>query len=80
MTDLPAYSGLGGRCPKCGTDGIQTEWHSSSKWTSGRQNVPCSAPCDDLSRDEGEHLCRGCGNCGYGWAEACAPTRAAPAG
>jgi hypothetical protein len=74
MTDLPAYSGPGGRCPKCGVDGIQTEWHNSSKWVSGRQKVPCCAPCHDLGRDEGEHLCRGCGDCGYGWAEACVQT------
>jgi hypothetical protein len=79
MTCLPAYSGPGGQCPKCGVDGIQTEWHDSSKWTSGLKKVPCSAPCDDL-RDEGEHLCRGCGNCGFGWAEACVRTRAAPSG
>jgi hypothetical protein len=71
MTYLPAYSGLGRRCPKCGADGIRTEWHLSSKRAQAGQRVPCNAPCDDL-RDESEHLCRGCGNCDCGWAEACA--------
>jgi hypothetical protein len=47
--ELPAYSGPGGRCPKCGVDGIQTEWHDSSKWASGYQKVRAAPPVTTLA-------------------------------
>jgi hypothetical protein len=31
MTDLPAYTGPEGGCPKCGEYGVRTEWH----WAGG---------------------------------------------
>lgn len=73
MTDLPAYTGPGGCCPKCGAAGVQTEYHwAGGCWapdkTCGRES-PCKSH-RELERSE--HLCRVCKNCGYGWAEACA--------
>jgi ribosomal protein S27AE len=76
MADLPAYTGPGGYCPKCGAGGVLTEHH----WAGGalgpkkmsRREPPCK-DSDDLAAfgGEGEHLCRLCANCGYGWVEAC---------
>jgi hypothetical protein len=41
------------------------------------------SPCKDvdaLAGLDGEHLCRLCRNCGYGWVEACADRRSGEAG
>lgn len=59
MDELPAYSGPLATCPKCkaGTN-VLTIYHRS--WD----------PCE--YRPSGEHLCRVCKNCSYGWVEACA--------
>jgi len=77
MSDLPAYTGPGGSCPKCEAGGVLTEWHKAGgmlaqKKVAGRE-APCRH-CRDLAGfgGEGEHLCRLCANCGYGWVEACA--------
>jgi len=77
MADLPAYSGPGGQCPKCGAGGVQTEWHGSGGVLAprkmGRREPPCKYEPDlAVFGGEGEHLCRLCLNCGYGWVEACA--------
>jgi hypothetical protein len=73
---LPAYSGPAGACPKCGQPDALTAWH----WAGGGlapQELGGRAPaCGELGDlvgpgVQGEHLCRLCGTCGYGWAEAC---------
>jgi hypothetical protein len=77
MADLPAYSGPGAGCPKCGAGGIQTEWHHAGGALAPQKMARREPPCKhrpDLAEfgGQGEHLCRICLNCGYGWAEACA--------
>ena len=75
MGDLPAYSGRGARCPKCGTHDALTEWHRFGGAFAPREMTGRRPPFKDsgaLSGLGGEHLCRLCGSCGYGWPEACA--------
>lgn len=72
---LPAYSGPGGGCPKCGQPGARTRWH----WAGGALAPPepdgstpaCSGPGVTGEAVTGEHLCRSCPACGYGWPESC---------
>jgi hypothetical protein len=66
MTGLPAYSG-DATCPKCKAR-VSTHWHVMGGYVSSR--------CRRL--EIGEHLCRICGNCGYGWVEACADSKGGP--
>jgi hypothetical protein len=79
---LAPYSGPGGRCPKCQVPcAASTEWYWAAVALAPREQPRGRAPaCGELGLlgmpVEGEHLCRLCGNCGYGWAEAClAPAR-----
>ena len=77
MTDLPAYTGPGGYCPKCGGGGVLTEWHHVGGALAPSKMAHRKPPCrhhSDLAKfgGEGEHLCRLCTNCGYGWVEGCA--------
>jgi len=81
MTDLPAYTGPGGYCPKCGAAGVLTEWHHIGGVLGpakmARREPPCkSYPGLAEFGGEGQHLCRLCPNCGYGWVEACADSAA----
>jgi predicted RNA-binding Zn-ribbon protein involved in translation (DUF1610 family) len=83
--DLPAYSGLGAECPKCGRPFADTEYHRAgggfAPEKTGDREPPCkSIPALQRLDGEGEHLCRLCPNCGYGWAEACADSRAGGTG
>jgi hypothetical protein len=82
---LPPYSGPGGRCPKCQVPcAASTQWHWAA--LALRPQAGPAPACGELSLldtpVDGEHLCRLCGNCGYGWAEAClappTPTPRAP--
>lgn len=77
MTDLPAYTGPEGKCPKCGEYGGRTEWHWAGGVLAPEKMARREPPCKDIEDlasfgGEGEHLCRLCPNCGYGWVEACA--------
>lgn len=79
VVDLHAYSGPDTACPKCGSPRLLTQWHWAGgvfapKEMDGRQ-APCR-PMDDLSGPRGEHLCRMCRDCGYGWPEACLDNQA----
>ena len=77
MTDLPAYTGLRALCPKCGCSDVLTEWHSAGGVLAhdkkmARREPPCKAYPDLAKFDgSGEHLCRVCAHCRYGWVEAC---------
>lgn len=72
---LPPYSGPGGGCPKCGQAGAQTRWH----WAGGALaplepdgSAPaCAGPGIVDVAVTGEHLCRSCAVCGFGWPESC---------
>jgi hypothetical protein len=72
---LPPYSGPGGACPKCGQPGARTRWH----WAGGALaplepdgSAPASAGPGIVDEAvTGEHLCRSCAVCGYGWPESC---------
>ena len=72
---LPPYSGPGGGCPKCGQPGARTRWH----WGGGALaplepdgSAPaCAGPGIVDEVVTGEHLCRSCPVCGYGWPESC---------
>ena len=80
---LPAYTGPDGHCPRCGIPGAMTEWHwavpAEPQGMAGRR-PPCAGRTQLAVRDgHGEHLCRVCLNCGYGWTEACT-RRPAPSG
>lgn len=57
--EMPPYSGPDARCPTCG---------QQSCWTRHRPDMHFDAPCGA----SGEHLDRGCRNCGYEWPEAVA--------
>jgi hypothetical protein len=60
-------------CPKCMFSSVKSEWHVMA--IAG--HTP-RYPCDDwifrglLTGSVGEHLCRTCHRCGYGWPEQCA--------
>lgn len=73
---LPAYSGPAGPCPSCGLPGPMTEWHRAGPLgpadMAGRRPPCADRPDLALPDGQGEHLCRTCLNCGYGWAETCA--------
>ena len=82
IAELPAYSGPGGACPKCRVGGVLTEWHRAGGVLGPRQMAQRESPCKlrtDLQAfgGKGEHLCRLCRNCNYGWVEACADATAA---
>jgi len=86
MAALASYSGPGGRCPKCQVPCASgTEWHWAAVALAPKEQQRRWAPaCGELgllgTPVEGEHLCRLCTNCGYGWAEACAAPASAPRG
>lgn len=76
ITELPAYSGPGGQCPKCGADCVKTEYHWAGGVWAPKKTFDRESPCkgiQTLSEIGGgsEHLCRVCLNCGHGWPEAC---------
>jgi hypothetical protein len=58
------------RCPKCDSSAIQTHWHPAVVMMA----VPME-PCERwvqealLTGQVGEHLCRFCHTCRYGWPE-----------
>lgn len=54
---MPPYSGEGTRCVKCGGEGASTMYIGQA-WKT----------CERGRR--GEHLCRECRTCSYGWCEA----------
>jgi hypothetical protein len=61
-----------------------TEWHwaipPAPQGMAGRR-PPCAGHAGLAAWDgRGQHLCRVCLNCGYGWTEACAGRTAAPPG
>lgn len=65
--DLPMYGSIM-MCPKCRGDRVKTEYHPHGV---------LSGPCGNRFgwpnvQNLGEHLCRTCANCSYGWPEAVA--------
>lgn len=60
------------RCPKCFGTGIQTSWHNLIIMNANENEAP---PCGRwsiqglLTGPVGEHLCRVCHTCHYGWPE-----------
>ncbi len=65
--ELPPFSGQSG-CPKCVSGTVAVVYHAAPAG-----GFPCQAPALPMA---GEHLCRVCQRCGYGWCEATADTRA----
>src|SRR3981081_2076038 len=71
----PGTAAGGGGCPKCGQHGARTRWH----WAGGALaplepdgSAPaCAGPGIVDEAVTGEHLCRSCPVCGYGWPESC---------
>jgi hypothetical protein len=85
MAGLAPYSGPGGRCPKCQVPYASgTEWHWATVAFASQVQRGRAPACGELGLlgmpVEGEHLCRLCTNCGYGWAEACAVPAGTPRG
>ena len=76
---LPACSGPRIKCPKCGMTGVLTEWHWAGSVRAPKQMAGREPPCKNIRElgeiRAGEHLCRLCRNCGYGWPEALATSR-----
>jgi hypothetical protein len=68
--ELPAYSGTDAICPKCGEGQVPVKWHSYGLSTPG---WACANHDPRLRYPGGEHLCRRCETCGYGWMESCGP-------
>jgi hypothetical protein len=68
MPDLPRHGSITA-CPKCGApDGkIGAVYHENSRpfIRDGNPTVSCAG-----NFGIGEHLCRECGKCGFGWCEA----------
>lgn len=58
---LLPFSGRNASCRKCGAS-------VGAKWHGGGRNP--GFPCHLLSLAAGEHMCRRCPHCGYGWMEA----------
>jgi hypothetical protein len=80
MPELPWYGSVES-CPKCGTNAgspaeSPVEPDASTVYHSERQIrellKPPYPPCTSipLTTDLGEHLCRTCQVCGFGWCEA----------
>lgn len=65
--DLPMYGSIM-MCPKCRHDRVRTTYHAH-----GILSEPCGTRFGwpDV-QNLGEHLCRQCTNCSYGWPEAVA--------
>lgn len=59
-------------CPKCSSTAIKTTWHETIIINSNQNESP---PCGQwafrglLTGPVGEHLCRFCHTCNYGWPE-----------
>jgi len=70
-TQLPSHGSVTS-CPKCGasehgTNALTVTYHSEPQLLSRYERVKW--PCR-LGRPAGEHLCRRCERCGFGWCEA----------
>lgn len=70
-TELLAHGSITA-CPKCGASehgvsALTVTYHAEPQLTSRYEKVrwPCR-----FRRSVGEHLCRQCERCGYGWCEA----------
>ncbi len=59
--NLPPFSGLDTSCKKCGEPQAGVTWHSTNRTGT---NFPCQH-----ARKTGEHMCRVCSRCGFGWME-----------
>jgi hypothetical protein len=59
---LPPFSGTWVHCPKCKLTVVETTWHC----VGGERGFPCA------DTEVGEHMCRTCECCKYGWLEATA--------
>jgi transcriptional regulator with XRE-family HTH domain len=66
--ELPPFSEHA-ECPKCASGTVAVTYHAAPAG-----GFPCEAPARPAP---GEHLCRACGQCGYGWCEATAEARPA---
>ena len=65
--DLPMYGSIVA-CPKCNGDKVRTEYHPH-----GVLSEPCGTRFGWPNiQNLGEHLCRKCARCKYGWPEECA--------
>lgn len=52
-------------CPKCHAEMVDAVWHAAMT-----VKAPPGWPCADMTRPvSGEHMCRVCTRCGYGWCE-----------
>jgi hypothetical protein len=76
MPDLPKY-GTAESCPKCGASaGVSAESvvEPDASTVYHEWRMPRETPAPPCSRDVyariGEHICRVCQVCGYGWCEA----------
>lgn len=76
MAELPRY-GTVESCPKCGAAagaGSAVESDATTVYHSGRMPRDAPAPpCSGAFYADlglGEHMCRTCQACGYGWCEA----------
>lgn len=62
--DLPMYGSITA-CPKCNSEKLKTIYHPA-----GVLSEPCGQRFGwPLVQNLGEHLCRVCGTCKYGWPE-----------
>lgn len=58
------------RCPKCDSSAVQTVWHPVVVMMA-QPITPCERWVQEalLTGPVGEHLCRTCHTCHYGWPE-----------
>ncbi len=73
-TELPAHGSITS-CPKCG-GGKDKGTALTVTYHTGPQEARSRQPC--RYKDIGEHLCRRCERCGYGWCESVVSEGAAP--
>jgi hypothetical protein len=64
---LPPFSDSSAECPKCRYPIVKITWHSRGGALGGHKGFPC-----EHRRLPGEHICRTCARCGYGFIEATA--------
>lgn len=74
--DLPAFTGNNKSCPKCRSY-VKNQYHWAGGCWAPKKTHGQESPCKDrrdlqaIGEQQGEHLCRVCPSCGFGWVEAC---------
>jgi hypothetical protein len=68
---LPFTGEPEGRCPKCLTKPVMTEYHDTVVigMCKERRDTVVLLSDHDVPEECTEHLCRGCPSCGYLWSE-----------